>query len=716
MVKKFEPKMCWDSDADNILEDFYVEGLKNSKKYDRLAGYFSSTLFVRIAHETLNFIKRGGLIRIVTSTSLTQNDLETIRNIDQILDGLTKSILNEMLQDDTSVEHKCKSLFGWLLKQKVNGEPQLEIRVAIPKNVTGTFHQKVGIFTLNDGAVITFSGSVNETVRGWQDNIEQFKVFKSWGDQTNEVAVVNDQNNFKKYWENQMRGYTVMSLPKAIIDHLISIAPNSESEFRSLVDHLDKKFYDKQKRSTNITLRRYQENAIESWEQNNYQGILAMATGTGKTLTALGGINKLLQRQKRLIVIISSPQKHIANQWRGEIRSWNIGVKKESTVPERIVMAYSENPNWRSDMKDLVYKFNKRVIGYNRFLLNSCVVCTTHDTFSTDSFINKILEMKQNNSKVLLIADEVHGVGSPKRQKGLCPQYEYRLGLSATPVRHYDELGTEKIQDYFTKTVYELPLHTAIADGHLVQYSYHPRYVELTDVELDEYRKLTIRLARKYAAKVKGKKIEEGDTRLEEMRANIIATATNKYDEFKKILDSYENRLAHCLVYCHPSQIDSVTRILTARNINHEKITWEYPTQDRERIINALKINDYQCVTAIRCLDEGYDIPAAKLAIILASSGDPRQYIQRRGRLLRQFPGKDHAVIHDILVKPSRFSDQDINVAKSVKKLVARELLRHKEFADAAFNRKDAYERVYSTAQNYGIDLEKLSPSYINSI
>ena len=708
--------MCWDSDTDNILDDFYLKGLKSSKKYDRLAGYFSSTLFVRTAYETLDFIERGGMVRIVTSTTLTQNDLDTIQNMNQKSTMLTKSCLNEMLKNSDELEYKCKSLFGWLLKQKIDGRPQLEIKVAIPKNPTGTFHQKVGIFTLTDGGTITFSGSVNETVRGWQDNVEQFKVFKSWGDKTNEDAVINDQCNFKRYWENQMRDYTIVSLPKAIIDHLISVAPNSGSEFRSLVGHLQKKFYKKEPVDSNITLRDYQKNAIKLWERNNYQGILAMATGTGKTLTALGGISKLSQNQKRLIVVISSPQKHIANQWRDEIRSWNYGVKKELMLPERIVMAYSENPRWRKDIDDLVYKFNKSVIGHKQFLLNSCIVCTTHDTFATDDFIDKIRLMKQNNVKVLLIADEVHGVGSPKRQQGLNPQYEYRLGLSATPIRHYDEQGTEKIQEYFAETVYELPLQTAISDGHLVQYSYHPHYVEMTDVELDEYWNLTIKLARKYAARAKGKKIDENDTRLEEMRANIIATAENKYDEFKKILDGYGNNLTHCLVYCHPNQIDDVTKILTARNIFNEKITWEYPTQDRERIINALKNEQYQCVTAIRCLDEGYDIPAAKIAIILASAGDPRQYIQRRGRLLRPFPGKDHAEIHDILVKTSRINDQDLNVTNSVKKLVARELLRHKEFADAAFNKKDAYRLVHDTAQNYGIDLEELSPLYIDSI
>lgn len=716
MSKQFEPKMCWDSDTDNILDDFYLSGLKNSRKYDRLAGYFSSTLFVRTAYETLDFIKRGGIVRIVTSTKLSRSDLETIQDLDQRLIAASQSWLDEMLQSTSDLHDKCKSLFGWLLKQKIEGRPQVEIKVAIPRSSAGAFHQKVGIFTLSDGGVITFSGSVNETVMGWQNNVEQFKVFRSWGDKTNENAVSNDQSSFEKYWNNQMHGYSVVGLPKAVVNHLLSVAPDSELEFKSLLNHLRKKFYRKQNASSGIVLRGYQESAIELWEQNNFQGIFAMATGTGKTYAALGGIGRVLQRQKRVIVIISSPQKHIANQWKDNVRLWNDGVEKDSALPELIVMANSENLNWRHDISDLAYKFNKKVIGHDRFLLNNCIVCTTHSTFSKKEFVDKITEMKQNGAKVLLVADEVHGIGSPKRQGGLNPGYEYRLGLSATPIRHYDELGTKKIQEYFTKTVYELPLQTAIADGHLVQYSYHPHYVELTAAELHEYRNLTIRLARKYIAKARGEIVDDDDTRLEEMRANIVATAANKYPRFQKILDAYGNRLAHCLVYCHPSQIEDATKILTARNIVNEKITWEDPAHDRKRIINALENEQYQCVTAIRCLDEGYDIPAAKIAIILASSGDPRQYIQRRGRVLRRFPCKDHAEIHDILVKPSQVNDQDPDVSRYMKKLVARELLRHKEFANAAFNKEDAYELVRHTAQNYGIALEDLSHSYIESL
>ncbi len=424
----------------------------------------------------------------------------------------------------------------------------------------------------------------------------------------------------------------------------------------------------------------------------------------------------MLENEKRTIVIISSPQKHIADQWRENIKSWNQGVKKKDALGERVVMAYSENPRWKKDMDELVYKFNKNVIGHDRFLVNSCIICTTHNTFATDKFINRILMMKKNNANVLLIADEVHGMGSPNRQNGLSMHYQYRLGLSATPIRHYDELGTKKIQEYFTKTVYELPLQTAISEGYLVQYSYHPHYIELTDAELIEYRDLTIRLAKKYMAKARGEKVDESDTRLEEMRSNIIATAINKYNQFENIIDGYGNSLTRCLVYCHPKQIDTATKILTAKNIINTKITWKDPAHDRERIINALENEQYQCVTAIRCLDEGYDIPAAKLAIILASSGDPRQYIQRRGRVLRRFPCKDHAEIHDILVKPSRIVDQNVEVSRYIKKLVARELLRHKEFADAAFNKKEAYEKVYDTAQNYEIVLDELSPSYIESI
>lgn len=716
MVRPFDPKSSWSSDSDNVLEEFYKPALTHCKKYDRLAGYFSSTSFVITIRETLDFIKRGGMMRLVTSADLSKMDVETISKNIQNPDTLAADIKRE-IDGASGIEQKCMVILGWMLANSIDGRPQLEIKIAIPKN-RGIFHPKIGIFTMNNEDVVSFSGSVNETSSAWRDNIEDFKVFTSW-DEKNLDYIEHDKKQFEKFYNNQSTHVDVYDLPDAVRNHLLKIRPKSKQEFDKLTEELEKELYmsdsqDDSKSKKGIELRDYQNDAIINWESNNFCGIFEMATGTGKTFTALGGIERLCKKEKRLLVIIVAPQKHITTQWIENIREWDRKSSCTQKLSQNIVEAYSDNPDWKHDLGKKINDFNMVLFSGN-FCSDFCVIFTTYNTLSSVNFIERINKAK--NSKILLIADEVHTVGSPEFRKGLIEKYDYRLGLSATPFRHYDEEGTDKILAYFIKIVYQMTIKTAIEKKYLVPYEYHPEHIDLDDGEMESYIAFTIKIAKLYATRKKALPIEKISIdlkikNLQIQRKEIVAMAKSKYAFLERLLDRMNNKIEDTLIYCHKEeQLNKITEILSKRDIVNTSITFIDPTDDRTRIIKQFTNHHYPCITAIRCLDEGVDIPSARMAIIMASTGNPRQYIQRRGRILRPNPitGKEDAKIFDILVKPPTKDNYDDELPEFEHTLVIRELLRHKEFADIAKNREHAYEKINNIAKQYGVDLEKLS-------
>ena len=709
MLHSFDPKLSWDSDSDNILNDFYKPALKNCKQYDRLAGYFSSTSFMIAVKETLDFIENGGIIRLITSAEFSKQDVEILEKVTvDVEQTLVNKILKEFEESD-EITSKCTALLGWMLSKHIGGVPQLEIKIAIPKN-RGIFHPKVGILTMQNSEVISFSGSVNETGNAWQGNIEEFKVFKSWGGNTNNDVINHDKRYFEKFYTDTAENVQVISLPDAIKAHMLKVRPKSTEEFMDLVKSIKQ---DIDKMTSRFQLRDYQKIAILEWEKNNFCGIFEMATGTGKTHTALGGISKLQTKTKRLAIVITTPYTHLTEQWIDNVLGWNTSVSTTEQISETIIRAF-DNSNWKIELGNAVYNFNKKSFSGN-YLLNDLIIYTTYATLATDDFINYI---KRIEGDILLIADEAHWIGASKTSKGLLREYTYRLGLSATPERHYDEEGTFLLSIFFDKIVYKLDIEESINNGYLVPYYYYPLYVELTTRETEIYEDLTIKIAKKLAIQKRKLKVGNDDTNknLEIKRANLVANAEQKYKKLEEILCDLNNDLQDTLIYCDPHQLDNVTKILTSRNITNDSITWKDAKSERRRIIKSLTNRHHDCITAIRCLDEGVDIPTASLAILMSSSRNPRQYIQRRGRILRQSPKteKTFATIYDILVRTTL--PHDGQFANYEKKLVAMELLRHKEFADIALNRKEAFKKIEDTAKKFDINLKLLSDEYVQTI
>lgn len=689
-LKSVQFKKAYSSDYDDILNRFYIPVLKESIEYDRFAGFFSSSSLAVSARGILGLIDNGGHMKLVVSPKLTKDDVKVL--IDAY-EHPEKYVEQKMMEELDNIEDLFikdhVSVLGWMVANE-----KLDLKVAISYDKErkllsyeeiqerGIFHQKVGILKDPEGNIITFSGSVNETAAGWLENIEEFKVFRSWIPTESEYVDV-DVKRFNRFWENKSPKMRVIDLPLAVRDKLIEIAPKN-------IDYIDLgKWYKRREmdEKKKIVLREHQKNAVEKWLENGMKGIFEMATGTGKTFTALGCLNEVLRYRKKLLVVISVPYQHLIQQWKREINKFDVWY-------DDLIIASSANPSWKNDLMDVLIDFG---LGGK----NKVIVLTTHSTFSSSSFI-KLIDDIREKTDIFLIGDEVHSLGSKERRNGLIEKYNIKLGLSATPRRWFDTEGTKILYDYFGDVIFEFGLKEAIDQGYLTPYRYIPEFVSLTGKELDDYIELTSSVLKRYNATKNNKEKDEILEILLFKRAEIVKNAQKKYEVLKSILDTNKN-IEHAIIYSTPQQIDNVMNIVNIRGIPAHRFTMDEGTipkkefggkTERDFILEKFIEKKYKVLVAMKCLDEGVDVPPARMAVLMASSGNPREYIQRIGRIIRRYPGKNEATIYDIIVKPSFSGPSEMKDFEQ--RIFNNELKRCEEIAKIAINSAEALELIYS--------------------
>lgn len=724
--RQFNPKPSWNSrGGDNVIEDFYKPALKNNcNLYQRMAGFFTSTSFSHVVNEILEFIERGGKIQLITSPNLSTIDKDMIeQSIHDPEKLLSEIFFDDLKKDADNLKINFAKLMGYMLTHK-----KLEIKIAIPKDRIGLYHEKIGIMHYDDtGEKLSFSGSINETSSAWKSNPENFEVFCSWSGERDNVSIRNHQRWFNILWNNEQEEIDIFELPRAIEEHLLKIEPKSDEEFHDVMEKV-KEILGQASKKPKMELYDYQKEACDAWLKNNNRGLFAMATGTGKTFAAFSCINKIQHYNDRTVVIIACPQKHLLEQWYDELLDYNSGMPEEDRVNlSSYVFCDSDYHNWRTQFREILTGVNKKPHGYSDFSENHFIVFVTHKTLGAigkDSFNEKIDEIK--NLKKFIIIDEVHNITEKTSQNTFRNDYEFRLGLSATPDRNLDTIGTDIIYDYFDGIVYELTLREAIAKDYLCKYHYYPYYISLTATEMDIYDALSANIAIIEEKKKKGLyHPKKGDFDPYLARANLVQAAENKLEKLKEILNKMSNRLEQTLVYCtsnpsmafppdSPTQLIEVQKILSDRNIVSDSVTWKDPTKDRRKILRDLANDHYDCITAVKCLDEGVDIPSVKIGIFLASSSNPKQFIQRRGRVLRKNKktGKTHAIIYDILVT-SPIPDPENDATRRERKLIANELLRCKEFASLSDNEDAAIESIGPILKTFNIPYTELTREWI---
>jgi len=694
-------KYSYESGRDDLLWDFYIPVLSYAKRYDRIAGFFSSASLAVAARGMAGFIFNGGTMRLLTCQRLSKEDADIITKAGTTSTSFfVESLLLSIDQITDAFMRDHLSALGWMLTQG-----RLQIRIVLVSDDKGSLeievskkaimHQKVGLFYDEACNGISFSGSNNESASGWLDNVEEFKVFKAWEAGQNNYYL-DDQTKFEQFWANTRKGVLVVDLPTAIRDRLIEVGNNFELDKISLEKYYKRHAEPRAKKREELKLFFYQKNAVDQWATSEHRLLLEMATGCGKTRTAIGCLKQAITQAVRpLLIIIACPQTTLSQQWKDDIDSLSTGVAAN-------VICDGTVPNWQIQTSVAI---NKLSTG----LYSNLIVYTTHATCSSEKFI-ALIEHLPIKVLTFFIGDEVHGLGAPKTRKGLLNRYEFRLGLSATPSRWFDEDGSRLISDYFDNNCFQFSIHDALitinpltGKPFLVNFNYHPHFVQLTEAELEEYKMLSEKIT-------KMSRVVSEDGRKPSLefllfkRANLEKNAENKYSMLEEILEALGVGISNTIIFVSDEQIDRVLNILGRRNISAHRFTQSESTtpspkyggvSERQFIIKKFITGDYQALVAIKCLDEGIDIPSANRAIVMASSTNPREYIQRIGRIIRQAKGKFSADIHDLILHPDISENQDGELAKLEKKIFSKEMERVKELSINALNNAEILNCVY---------------------
>ena len=697
----FNPKINWDSDEDDILNDFYKPALERTVCYQRLAGYFSSTAFVLILREIIDFIKKDSRMQLITSLSLSQQDIDTIEQSVENREKILSQNLLEKLQDDDEIIKKCVAIFGYMLSNIIHGKPQLEMKIAIPQtnlrkdDPNSIYHQKTGIMTDNKGRVITFSGSVNETGKAWIDNVEDFKVFQSEKDDTHRECVESDQKKFDKFWKNTAKRTSVYELPVAIQEHFLKARSKSNREFQEDVLAVEK-FVRKPTRPKLVPWK-CQERALAKIKEANYIGILKMATGTGKTPCAFLILEDFFENGKkfnnRVMILVPSGRDLVGGQW----EQFFLKMKRSH---DQVYLVSSDITT--QERKDIAHVW-KHGIGSNGNLF----VIITIGSLKNFPFSSKFPD--------ILIGDEVHEYGTEKRMdviRNYLDQVKYRIGLSATPERFYDEEGTKRIFDFFGPIRFTYCIKDAQKEEKtpgsetvLSEYFYQLHLTFLTEGEESEVKELTDQIGQIVAIENDPTSSERESSLTDKIknlliqRSNILKTSKNKLIELRNILRNHSYALKNCLVYCEDiEQLDQVAAVFNEEGMDYVK--YHYEVQEKEQSMDLFKSHQRDFILSIKCLDQGLDIPECKSLILLASSTNPREYIQRRGRVLRNFLNKPSVQIFDIPTFPR-------NYHKGYEGMTHARLLQIWEFIHAS-NSSEAKGKLISIRNQYNVTEEAL--------
>lgn len=670
--------------ADPFAEEVLIPGFQQAGRVDCMVGFFSSEVLASLAPGLATYIAgRKNSFRLIVSPLLRVEDQAAIEDGLKSVADVADKILEELVVTEDLLQRHTLKCLSWLLR-----EGRIEIKVALMKDAL--FHPKVWLFKDDDG-VIAAHGSSNVTYAGIRKNIEQIAMSRSWQDPNQRYIADKLCYQFGRLWENKEDNCFVISMPDAIRQRILrnysADTPPREDELRALYGRATG-FSERPEPYETTSLPdasfsipgelRYEDGpfehqgkAVAAWCEAGYRGVLEMATGSGKTITSMISAYRLFEGHKPLLIVVAAPYVPLIEQWCEEIAPF--GVK-----PVNLTTAGSATKR-ASELQ----KLRRRL---RTGLSDVEAVVVSHDTLCTPEFLDAIQVF---GCARLLIADEAHNLGRPSFINNPPEFFEHRLGLSATPIRQYDEEGTEALFGFLGPVVFRFTLEEAIGRC-LVEYDYYVHPVYLTEGEMAEWFALTGKI-KQNAWRGEGGKPDDFLAKLLRDRRALLETASGKVSMLRTLLDEEDiGSLRHTLIYTSdkgPEQLDAVNRLLRDKNILFHQLTAEETTsRDRtKRIIRSFQESEIQVLTAKRVLDEGVNIPQICKAFILASTTVERQWVQRRGRLLRTCSaiGKTHSVIHDLLALPP---GMDEAMDPDARALVRSELRRAQEFARLARN------------------------------
>ena len=680
MLKDINLKTNYRTDRDDAVENFYAPCILQSVKYSRAVGYFRSSIFLITGESVIDFVRRGGSIRLICSPSMTVEDIKVITEAHA---NFNDKIIETVISDVERMLERAPDNYSLVVLATLIKIGALEIKIAIRSSGSGIYHEKLGVFQDEDLNYVTFTGSSNETLNAWHPdgNFESIEVFCSWKGEREEQRIERHIRDFEDLWSGRALGIDTIELPDAIKNRILTIACNDLDEID--VSRLPKRRKQNSKKKIESLLA-HQSNAIELWKKNGYRGIFEHATGSGKTVTALAAINEHTASGYPVVVLV--PSKLLLKQWIEEIKV---------ELPEAVWMAAGAGyTTWKKNQ--ILKNFTNGILpGTQR------VVIATMQTASSQEFLSQM----QDRENLLLVADEVHQIGSPINSKAMNILASKRLGLSATPQRYGDHGGTETIFNYFGGVLPPvITLFDAIKAGRLVQYEYFPLIVHLSATEAEQWKEISREIKKEIAIASSGEKkiiLSNKAKMLLIERARIAKKSSSKTSlAIKTIMENYHHGESW-LVYCEDqSQLKEIVMGLRSQGMS----PLEYYSDMDGSLEETLNLFEMQggVLVSIRCLDEGVDIPSISHALILASSQNPRQFIQRRGRVLRKHPSKTFAKIYDAIVVPTSLDDEPEQFS-----LFKSEITRAYEFSSNALNVSSGTE-LSLVANRLGLDLSDI--------
>lgn len=730
---------------------FFSDCLCNTTHFDLMLGFFSSSAISVLANGFAVFLYNGGRMRLIVNDILTAEDKKAIVDGtgDVEIPYFDVSNIQKIKETLSERDNHFFNCLAWLIRHN-----RLDIKIIAPKNGIGISHTKSGIFSdgIND---VGFDGSCNFSRTALVDNIESLTVSCDWDGDVDVAKIKYIKDDFEKVFQERDDTVVYLSADK-IKTHITENYPDKsmsellESEYNILRNQYSQnvskriaKALDNARERLEVIIdklkegkykvdvlkshephfpypsgpRDYQVQAFENWKDNKQKGLFAMATGTGKTITSLNCLLEIYKKLGYYKALILVPTITLVEQWEKECEKFNFG---------NVIKVCSKFGGWQTSLANI--RMLELSDPNNKL---SYVIISTYASFIRPA---NFLELNQfPKAKLLLIADEAHNMGGGLVAKRLNDiKYLRRIGLSATPERQFDEEGNLRLMSFFgcdKEYTFEYSMAEAIRNKALCKYYYYPHLVELTQDEMNQY----IELSKKIAIIINrtDKDSREILKRLLLKRKQIIHKAENKKKEFEAILKDHLNKtgsLKYTLVYVPEGNqlddqtadifdtieginddedtlhlIDEYTRIV--RDIDSHIVVRQFTSEstDRDSMLSDFANGNIDVLTSMKCLDEGVDVPRSELAIFCASTGNRRQFIQRRGRVLRTHKDKRYAVIHDLVVIPETNFDPECYDLE--KRLVLTEVNRVRDFALLSENCNDTLNALDDVLNRYQIPL-----------
>ena len=649
----------------NIADSFLNPVLKCTKVYKRSVGFFSSGVIDTIVDGLSCLARNGGRIQLIASPQLNEEDVNAINAGYEQREKLIKQVFSRDFEKEIeSLPELRLQMLCELIKNSV-----LDIKIAITDD-TGIYHDKLGVLRDFDGNTIVFYGSSNSSYSGYRANYEKIRVTKGW-EQGSEEIVLDEETEFDFLWNNKNPYVEVFDYSKTAEETLIKVINDKKAS----------------RNKTGIKLRDYQEDAIAAWVNNNYNGFYVMATGTGKTWTAIYAAKELIKNVPAMIVICA-PYKHLIKQWAEDVNK---------AFPEsKIIMISSENPGWDKQITDAIIqrKYQPET---------QIILISTISSFNTERFKSAV---EKYEGQRLLIVDEAHRFND--RSEELHKTYKYMLGLSATPYSGKSAAKGKELMKFFGGQVFTLTIEEALKRGFLVPYYYYPIYVHATEEEEERFDKIS----RIILGCFKNGVCIDPDTLVKALRnrLRVISMAEQKQTKIRNIIGSV-NEADHFVVYCGDGKlfdeetgeelrhIQAMKRVLSEFDYKASQFTATENMQERMQLVDSFNKGEISALAAIRCLDEGINIPSIKSALILSSNDDYREFVQRRGRILRTYSNKKYAKIYDVVVLPSSTSKSWATI----------EFRRFYEYAKLSLNWDELEIQLQDILKEYDLILEDVA-------